>query len=95
MTLHHIPDLQPVLRAFASLLSEGGHLCIVDLESEDGSFHENNPDFHGHNGFSRSGLAALLKRVGFSAPQFQQIHSIDKGGVAYPVFLAVGKRLSD
>ncbi|MDQ3937435.1 MAG: class I SAM-dependent methyltransferase [Chloroflexota bacterium] len=95
MTLHHIRDLQPVLQAFASLLSEGGHLCIVDLESEDGSFHENDPDFHGHRGFSRSGLAARLKRAGFSAPQFQQIHSIEKDGVAYPVFLAVAKRLPE
>ena len=39
MTLHHIHDLSTVLAAFATLLADGGHLCIADLEKEDGSFH--------------------------------------------------------
>lgn len=95
MTLHHIPDLDPVLQGFATLLPEGGHLCVVDLESEDGSFHDNNPDFEGHHGFSRSDLTARLEAAGFGEPRFQQIHTIDKDGAAYPVFLAVASRLPD
>lgn len=95
MALHHIPDLHAVLQGFATLLSEGGDLCIVDLESEDGSFHASDPDFHGHHGFSRAGLTSLVEGAGFSAPHFQQIHSVDKDGAVYPVFLAVASRLTD
>jgi SAM-dependent methyltransferase len=39
MTLHHVPQLAPVLTGFAQLLDPGGTLCVVDLEEEDGSFH--------------------------------------------------------
>ncbi len=51
LTLHHIPILDGVLAGFAQLLEPGGHLCIVDLDEEDGSFHE--PGFEGHHGFPR------------------------------------------
>lgn len=92
MTLHHIQNLEPVLDSFATLLQDGGHLCVADLQSEDGSFHANHPDFHGHNGFARADLTARLEAAGFSTPQFQQIHAIEKDGVTYPVFLAVAAR---
>ncbi len=56
LTLHHIPDIDPVLAAFATMLAEDGHVCIVDLEAEDGSFHDDG--FEGHRGFDRSSLNA-------------------------------------
>ncbi len=91
MTLHHIHDLTPVLRGFATLLSDGGHLCIVDLEEEDGSFHDNDPDFEGHNGLSRGALSAQLKAAGFADVQFQRCHEIEKDGTTYPLFLATSR----
>src|ERR1700754_2747152 len=39
MTLHHIVDLTPVLDGFENLLDGGGHLCVIDLVKEGGSFH--------------------------------------------------------
>ena len=89
MTLHHIRDLEPVLQGFAAMLAADGHLCVVDLEQEDGSFHDNVPDFDGHDGFSPSDLTGRLESAGFTAPQFQRIHSIEKDGATYPLFLAV------
>lgn len=90
MTLHHIADLGPVLAAFAELLEEGGHLCVVDLEAEDGSFHSD--DFHGHHGFERDDLAAQLAAAGFSDVAFRDCYRIDRDGVDYQVFLAIGTR---
>jgi len=55
MTLHHIHTLDTVLSGFAGMLTGGGHLCVVDLEEEDGSFHSD--DFEGHRGSKRSSLA--------------------------------------
>lgn len=85
MTLHHIEDPGPVLRAFAELLADGGHLCVVDLEAGDGSFHTG--EFHGHDGFPRADLAARLADAGFVDIEFRDCYRIDRGGVDHPTFL--------
>ena len=90
MTLHHIHELEPVLDGFASLLVDGGHVCIVDLEEEDGSFH---PDgFDGHHGFNRAALEANLVDAGFRDIAFQDNGHIVRDGNEYPTFLATGVR---
>lgn len=86
MTLHHIHDLARVLAAFAGLLAPGGHLCIADLEQEDGSFH--GPDFDGHHGFDRTALAATLAAAGFTDITFSDCTQMERDGVTYPIFLA-------
>lgn len=86
MTLHHIHDLAPVLSGFAALLVAGGHLCVVDLEEEDGSFHTG--DFEGHHGFVRADLATRLDAAGFGDIAFQDCHHVERDGVSYPLFLA-------
>jgi predicted TPR repeat methyltransferase len=86
MTLHHIQDLAPVLAGFADLLVDGGPLCVVDLEKEDGSFH--GADFDGHQGFRRSTLAADLTAAGFTDVAFQDCDAVVRDGVRYPLFLA-------
>lgn len=87
MTLHHIADLATVLSAFATLLAEGGHLCVVDLDEEDGSFHGD--DFHGHHGFDRSVLGSQLADAGFTDITFQDCHELVRDGERYSLFLAV------
>lgn len=93
LTLHHIHDLAPVLSGFAALLTEGGHLCVADLEEEDGSFHTG--DFDGHHGFRRPDLAAQLEAAGFGDVAFQDCHHIERDGVTYPLFLATCVRRRD
>ena len=93
MTLHHIASLEPVLSAFASLLAEGGSLCIVDLEEEDGSFHGDG--FAGHHGFNRAALESSLTRAGFQDVRFRRCHQVVRDGVTYPLFLATCIRTSD
>lgn len=86
MTLHHIHDLDTVLSRFADLLAPGGHLCIVDLEAEDGSFH--GADFAGHHGFERAGLAAALTGAGFADVDIATCFQVERDGGTYPLFLA-------
>jgi SAM-dependent methyltransferase len=64
LTLHHIRDPEGLLARFFGLLNPGGHLCIADLDREDGSFHSKG--FEGRNGFDRDRLTADLESVGFS-----------------------------
>ena len=90
MALHHVADEETVLSRFADLLVDGGHVCIVDLEHEDGSFH--GADFDGHHGFDRTTLASTLERVGFTDVTFQHCHDMVRDGVSYPLFLATGVR---
>lgn len=90
MALHHVPDLPPVLAAFARLLTPTGHLAIVDLEAEDGSFH--GEDFHGHDGFEPDQLTAWLTDAGFEVPRFQPAMAVTKDERTYGLFLAVTQR---
>lgn len=94
MTLHHVPDTDALLREFHAALRPDGHVCVADLDAEDGSFH--GPEFDGHGGFDRTALAARLKRAGFRDVRFTTPYVIVKGtGAAkrrYPVFLAVARR---
>lgn len=90
MALHHIPDLAPVLRAFAALLPAGGTLAIVDLEREDGSFHDEG--FDGHHGFDRTELTASVTAAGFTPPSFAHAFRVPKEGRAYDLFLAIAHR---
>jgi predicted TPR repeat methyltransferase len=88
MTLHHIHDLVPVLDGFATLLSDGGHLCVADLEEEDGSFHSDDSSFDGHHGFPRAALTEQLEAAGFLDVRFERCHEMEKEGRTYPLFLA-------
>jgi ubiquinone/menaquinone biosynthesis C-methylase UbiE len=93
MTMHHVPDVAPLLSNFAELLVEGGRLCIVDLEEEDGSFHGDG--FHGHHGFDRAVLTSDLSEAGFTDIRFQRCHEMVRDGRSYPLFLATSVRHLD
>lgn len=93
MALHHIIELEPVLRGFAALLAGGGHLAIVDLEEDPGgSFHRSNPTFAGHDGFRRDDLATQMETAGFADIRFTHCLDVEKEGGTYPVFLATATR---
>jgi 2-polyprenyl-3-methyl-5-hydroxy-6-metoxy-1,4-benzoquinol methylase len=94
MTLHHVPDTDHILRVFHDLLNPGGHLCIADLDQEDGSFH--GPEVDVHHGFDRADLSRRAAQAGFDDVQFQTVFSIAKeretGTQDYPVFLMTARR---
>lgn len=66
MVLHHVMDVEGLLNTLYGLLKPGGCLCIVDLDEEDGSFHQGYNDFIGHNGFKQETLKIQLESVGFT-----------------------------
>lgn len=88
--LHHVQDLAAVLGAFAQITTPGGHVCIVDLDEEDGSFHGSG--FGGHHGFKRPELAAQIQAAGFSDVTFEHAYDLHKDGHDYPLFLAIATR---
>lgn len=89
MALHHVSELAPALRGFADLLSEGGRLCVVDLDEEGGEFHRDHEDFEGHDGFVHEDLADRLRVAGFADVRFEPCSEIEREGRTFPLFLAV------
>lgn len=89
MVLHHVQDVDAVLAGFATLLCDGGDLVIIDLDAEDGSFHDD--DFDGHHGFDHAWLAERLVAAGFSDPRFAASGTTEKHGREYGMFLATAR----
>ena len=91
MTLHHVANVEQILRQFFSLLAPGGFLALADLDTEDGTFHANNDGIH-HFGFDRDTLARQLEACGFGNLHFTTAARIPKHGRTYPVFLATARK---
>jgi len=92
MTMHHVIDIEETVSKFNSILSDNGYLCIADLEKEDGSFHDQHPDFVGHNGFDKEELSSVLKRCGFVVEYYDVCFSIKKDLKEYPVFMMICRK---
>ncbi|WP_323793740.1 class I SAM-dependent methyltransferase [Nocardioides sp.] len=93
MALHHVKDLDALLRAVADLLVDGGRLAIADLEDDpDGAFHAGKADFDGHHGFKRDQLAAQLEQAGFGDVAFVDATTITKNDREFVVFLCTATK---
>lgn len=93
LTLHHIQDTDGILARFKNIMTPNGLLAIIDLETEDGSFHDR--PFYGHLGFDRKELEQKVKTAGFQPFHYDVIYEIDKGEGAdkksYPLFLMLAR----
>ncbi len=96
MALHHIRDVETIIKKFYSVLYPGGYLCIGDLVKEDGSLHAHHDHFDGHNGFDLSALEKNLQKAGFKNIQtriaFEMIRETDQNIRKYPVFLMYAQK---
>lgn len=95
MTMHHIKDVGGMISGFHSLLTTGGMLCIADLFSEDGNFHDN-PAGIEHHGFSIEAMEKHFSTAGFTSITSESVYTIEKerdgNKVNYPVILTSGRR---
>ncbi len=93
MALHHVQDLDALLRSLADLLVKGGRLAIADLDEDpEGAFHAEKADFDGHHGFDRHRLAEQLARAGFAEVAFVDATTILKGDREFGVFLCTATK---
>ena len=95
MSLHHIKDIDKVIKAFYNMLNPQGYLCIADLDEEDGTFH--GKDFLGHRGFNQSELSKKLESYGFNNVRskicYENIKKLDNGQEKkYPLFLMIAQK---
>jgi ubiquinone/menaquinone biosynthesis C-methylase UbiE len=90
MTLHHIHDVDDILKKFHALLEPSGYLLVADLDAEDGSFHtDGSTDVH--KGFARAALQSQVEAAGFAGVKFETAYVIHKKigdeQKSFPVFL--------
>jgi len=99
MVLHHIHNTSLIIKNFYELLNKDGYLCIVDLDEEDGSFHKDQPDFDGYNGFDHEELKNILSRAGFNDIEsntfFYDEKIIDGQKVNYSLFLMKARKYTN
>jgi ubiquinone/menaquinone biosynthesis C-methylase UbiE len=96
MALHHVQDLDGLLRSVARLLVDGGRLCIADLDEDpDGAFHADKVDFDGHHGFDRQRLGEQLASAGFADVSFVDATTIPKGDREFGVFLCTATKVHE
>lgn len=98
MALHHVACVEAALRLFHGWLHPGGRLCIADLDSDGGLFHENGEGVF-HPGFDRAALRGAFIDAGFDAVRDRNAAEIVKpihGGEmrAFGVFLMTGTKRS-
>lgn len=93
MTMHHIEDVGPLFKKFRAALRSGGALCIADLETEDGHFHDD-PTGIQHHGFAVAEMEQLFRDAGFGNIRTVRVCSVTKQreGIQqdYPVNLTIG-----
>jgi ubiquinone/menaquinone biosynthesis C-methylase UbiE len=76
MVLHHVHDIENIIRKFRYILYTGGYIAIADLYPEDGSFHGSG--FEGHKGFDVKELSQLIGKLGFKNIDHEKCFAIDK-----------------
>ncbi|MFA9391603.1 MAG: class I SAM-dependent methyltransferase [Prolixibacteraceae bacterium] len=95
LVLHHVENLDSVLSNFKELLSDDGQFCWIDIDLEDGSFHDDNTGIH-HFGFSKAALESHLKNNGFDLNFYtnELVVVKEREGVTeeYPLFVMVAEK---
>lgn len=64
MVFHHILDIKSQLNEIMKVLKTNGEVFIIDLDLENGDFHQDELGFEGHNGFDRIDFKNILISVG-------------------------------
>ncbi|MBN1547067.1 MAG: methyltransferase domain-containing protein [Syntrophaceae bacterium] len=96
MTLHHVPEIAPLLERLAAVLVPGGRLCIADLDLDDGQFHSDNTGVF-HFGFAREQLSSAFMQAGLEDVRVctaAQVVKPTKTGTlrTFTVFLMIGTK---
>jgi ubiquinone/menaquinone biosynthesis C-methylase UbiE len=93
MVLHHVIDIESIIKRFSNLLNQGGYLAIADLYEEDGSFH--GEGFSGHKGFNIENFTKILSKNNFASISNRTCFTInrklsDSETQKFDVFLLIG-----
>ncbi|OPY25674.1 MAG: bifunctional 3-demethylubiquinone-9 3-methyltransferase/ 2-octaprenyl-6-hydroxy phenol methylase [Methanocella sp. PtaU1.Bin125] len=97
MTLHHIREIQSLLNRFFSITAPAGHICIADLDPDDGHFHGGDDTGVFHNGFDRAALRRAFEEAGYvevhDKTAARMTKPVQGGGTReFTIFLMTGQK---
>jgi len=90
--MHHVEDTNKLIESFAAHLQRGALIALVDVDSEDGSFHADDSLGVFHWGFDRDDLKAILEMHSFENIDFKTAHHFDLEGRKYSAFLVTASK---
>jgi ubiquinone/menaquinone biosynthesis C-methylase UbiE len=92
MTLHHIKDTNMFIKKARMGLKDGGYLCINDLVTEDGTFHdEHKNEGVEHFGYDKDELCNLIESNGFEIVEYKIVYIDHRNNKDYPIFQIIAK----
>lgn len=96
MVLHHVIDIESIIKRFSNLLNQGGYLAIADLYEEEGSFH--GEGFTGHRGFNIEKFSGIIRKHKFENISHRTCFIIDRKisdseSKQFEVFLLIANRV--
>ncbi len=91
LVLHHVADTAAALRAIHDMLAPGGRIALLDLDAEDGTFHDDQEGIH-HHGFDQAALRATATSAGFLDVETRIVSEIERDGRMFPLFLLTAQR---
>lgn len=87
MAMHHVEDTSLLMQSLSQHLKQGAKVALLDLDSEDGTFHPADAEGVYHDGFNRDELKSIMEKNGFTNIKFVTAHTVNKEVKSYPVFL--------
>jgi ubiquinone/menaquinone biosynthesis C-methylase UbiE len=96
LTMHHIPEIKPVLAQLYQVITPEGYLCVADLDPDDHQFHEDKTGVF-HSGFDRNLMHKLFADAGFENIQDTTAATVTKpsfsqGRREFTIFLMTGRK---
>lgn len=92
MTLHHIKDTNMFIQKAKNALKTGGYLCINDLATEDGTFHdEHKNEGVEHFGYDKDELCNLIQNNNFEIIEYKIVYTDFRNNKQYPIFQVIAK----
>lgn len=91
MALHHVENTKDFAQKAFETLKNGGKICITDLCTEDGTFHNDNTGVK-HFGFNRLELAEIFKNNGFKIKANYVYNKISKNNKDYEIFILTAEK---
>jgi len=91
--MHHVQDTSKLIQCFADHLETGSRVALIDLDTEDGSFHAEDNQGVYHCGFERDDLKAILEKHSFENIDFAATYHFIWEEKEYSAFLLTASKV--
>ena len=96
LVLHHIEKTKDILSCFFDVLNNDGWLFVIELDEDDGRYHEYNEKSTIYNGFKRVDMEIIANEIGFECVKSETllyaIENEDDEKTPYSYFIMTARK---